>query len=326
MPRTSDVPKSRSSTSTKATALPSVITTFVKSLLLSSNVILLSAPALNVAVLLAPLTVKVPLSVIAPPAVIDKSPDTVDAPNTIAPASTNVTLLPEVIATVEKLFATSFKVILLPEPAASVVVPPVDVIVPLSVISPVLVIVSAPTVWLTPVISRVPLLVNEISPLVAFVPLKLVIVLVLVSVVPPTELVVSSAPLIMAEPDVEIVPADVKVILPVVLKLEAVPKSSAKLAIVILPVPSLREIAPPDLSAAMLFKLLLAFVKVTSPPPRSNKSEVLVLRFNATEPCVIAPADARVNTSVAKAASGVQDDVPNVIAPAPVLPMRISAA
>ena len=69
-----------------------------------SNVMSLPAPAPSVVV---PLTAKAPLSVIAPFAVTLRLPETVDAPRSMALMSFNVTLLPDVIATVLKLSALS---------------------------------------------------------------------------------------------------------------------------------------------------------------------------------------------------------------------------
>src|SRR3990167_6208505 len=92
---------------------------------------LLLDPAAKVA---APTTLNASLSVIAPDDVTDNVPEIVEAPKTIAPVSFSVTLLPEVIATVEKLLLL-FNVISLLAPAAKVVVP-VTAKLPLSVMAP----------------------------------------------------------------------------------------------------------------------------------------------------------------------------------------------
>src|SRR3990167_3471398 len=125
-----------------ATLLPEVIATVEKLLDASSNVILFPDPAASVVV---PVTANVPLSVIAPLAVIPNVPETVDAPKMMAPASVIATLLPLVIATVEKLLAASSNVILFPDPAASVVTP-VTANVPLSVIAPAAVMPNVPEI------------------------------------------------------------------------------------------------------------------------------------------------------------------------------------
>ena len=118
---------------------PLVIDTVLKLLALSS-VISLPAPAASVVV---PVTVRLPLSVMAPPAVTFRVPLTVEAPKLSASASTSVTLRPEVIATVEKLFPAESSVISLPAPAASVVVP-ATFRLPLSVIAPAVVTFKVP--------------------------------------------------------------------------------------------------------------------------------------------------------------------------------------
>src|SRR3989338_7709986 len=123
-----------------ATLLPLVIATVEKLLDASSNVMLFPDPAASVVV---PVTANVPLSVIAPAAVIPNVPETVDAPKSIAPTSVIATLLPDVIATVPKLLDASSNVILFPDPAASVVVH-VTANVPLSVIVPAAVMPNVP--------------------------------------------------------------------------------------------------------------------------------------------------------------------------------------
>ena len=68
-PDTVEAPRSIAFVSVTVTLLPLVIATVVKSLLVLPSVMLLPAPAANVAVFPAPFTVRLPLCVIAPPAV-----------------------------------------------------------------------------------------------------------------------------------------------------------------------------------------------------------------------------------------------------------------
>lgn len=82
-----------------------------------------------------PVTVKIALCEIVPPAVTSYVPDTVDAPNAIAFVSNTLTLLPVVTANVLKLLVKEFNVILLAAPAFNVVVP-VIFNAPLCVIAP----------------------------------------------------------------------------------------------------------------------------------------------------------------------------------------------
>ena len=72
---------------------------------------------------------------------------------------------------------------------------PDTVIEPVCDIAPVLLIIRLPTVCVIPVIPSVLIFVSAIFPLLIFVALKPEIVFALLSVVPPTELVVSNAPL-----------------------------------------------------------------------------------------------------------------------------------
>ena len=79
-----------------------VIANVLKLLPAWSKIMWLLLPAANVAVLLLPLTEMFPESVIAPAAVTDRSPDTVEAPRSIPFVSRIVTSLPVVITNVVK--------------------------------------------------------------------------------------------------------------------------------------------------------------------------------------------------------------------------------
>ena len=92
----------------------------------------LPAPAASVVM---PATTIFPLSVIAPAVVTFRFPLTFDVPRSSALASRSVTLLPLFTATVLKLFPAESRVMSLPAPAASVVVP-VTTTLPLSVMAP----------------------------------------------------------------------------------------------------------------------------------------------------------------------------------------------
>ena len=140
VPDTVDAPKSRSVVLLITTLFPETIETVEKRFALS-RVILFVAPAVKVA---APVTVRLSESVIAPFDVTVKSPETVDAPKSIEFVSTKVTLLAEVITTVEKSFEL-FKVILLADPAANVAVPVTERL-PESVIAPLVVTFSVPEI------------------------------------------------------------------------------------------------------------------------------------------------------------------------------------
>ena len=104
------------------------------------NVMSLALPAASV---VAPVTARAPLCVIAPVVFTPSVPDTVDAPRTTALVSVKLTLLPLVMATVEKLLPAVFNVMSPPEPAASVVTP-VTASAPLCVIAPVVFTPSVP--------------------------------------------------------------------------------------------------------------------------------------------------------------------------------------
>src|SRR3990167_2275399 len=142
MPEIVDAANANAFASTNVTLLPVVMPTDAKSLEASSSVILLPDPAAKVD---APETVKAPLSVIAPAVVTLNVPDIVDALRAKAFASTNVTLLPEVIPTDAKSFEASSSVILLPDPAAKVDAPE-TVKAPLSVIAPAVVTFNVPDI------------------------------------------------------------------------------------------------------------------------------------------------------------------------------------
>ena len=142
LPEIVAAPRSNALLSRSVTLFPLVIVTVLKLLPTESSVISLPAPAASVVV---PVTTTLPLSVMAPPAVTFRIPLTVEAPKLSASASMSVTLRPEVIATVEKLFPTESSVISLPAPAARVVVP-VTTIFPLSVIAPAVVTFKVPAI------------------------------------------------------------------------------------------------------------------------------------------------------------------------------------
>ena len=158
-PDTVDAARSMALVSINVTLFPVVIPTVEKLFVAVSKVMLLPLPAASVVV---PVTAKAPLSVIAPLEVTLKVPDTVEAAKSMALVSTNVTLFPVVIPNVEKLFVAVSSVMLLPEPAANVVVP-VTARAPLSVIAPEAVAVRAPPTVVAPKTSA-PLLVNVAAP------------------------------------------------------------------------------------------------------------------------------------------------------------------
>ena len=91
-----------------------------------------------------PEIVNTPLSDSVLPAVASRFPETVDTPRISAFVSTNVTLFPDMIATVLKSLAL-FKVILFAEPAAKVAIP-VTANTPLSVITPAVVTFRVPEI------------------------------------------------------------------------------------------------------------------------------------------------------------------------------------
>src|SRR3990167_7144978 len=169
---TSNVPlmveaaNSKALASFNVTLLPVVIPTLEK-VFAASSVILFVDPAASV---VAPVTANTPLSVIAPLAVTDKSEEIVDAPKSIALVSTNVTLLPDVIATVAKAFDAWSNVILLLDPTANVVVP-LTPTAPLSVSAPASVTPNVPVmvdvVKSKPSSSRNKVLVAAVTPTVS---------------------------------------------------------------------------------------------------------------------------------------------------------------
>ena len=114
--------------------------TTVEKLLALLRVILLAAPAANVVV---PVTLRLPLSVIAPFAVTERVPLTVEVPKSTPAALLRITLFPLVTLTVEARLLTLSRVILFTAPAANVVAP-VTAKTPLSVITPFAVTERAP--------------------------------------------------------------------------------------------------------------------------------------------------------------------------------------
>ena len=130
VPLTVEAPRSMALVSLRVTFLPFVITTVAKlSELLS--VISFAAPAASVVV---ELTTTFPESVIAPAAVTESVPLTVEAPRSMALVSLRETLLAETMATVPKLFPP-VSVISLAAPAVSEDVPG-EVMVPDCVMAP----------------------------------------------------------------------------------------------------------------------------------------------------------------------------------------------
>lgn len=81
-------------------------------------------------IVVVPVTLKIPLSVTAPPAVTFKFPETVEAPKMMPLLSARKTALALPIATVEKLFNDPVKVAELADPRFRVVAPPTVMVVP----------------------------------------------------------------------------------------------------------------------------------------------------------------------------------------------------
>ena len=111
-------PSTKDPVSARATTLPLGMFTVPK-LLLAFDSVMSLLPAVSVVV---PLTVKAPVWVMAPP-VVTFSVVVVPVPSTKAPVSTRVVTLPLVMFTVLKLLPALSSVMLLPLPAATVVVP-----------------------------------------------------------------------------------------------------------------------------------------------------------------------------------------------------------
>jgi hypothetical protein len=178
--------------------------------------------------------------------------------------------------------------IAMPPEAVAVIVPAPEFTVPVSVSAPVLV-----TVTLPPPLSPIPVTVSGAAalvrltfPLAVFVALKLPTVFAFVSVVPPTELVVSKA-VVPNVPLPEIVPLDVAVIAPDVLLTAAftarlfaapvfarvtvpLPPAVTAAPIVSAPVVAVRLIVP--LAAVVIAPVVVrlpVFVTDTLPPPLS---------------------------------------------------------
>ena len=140
VPEMVEAPRTKAFVSRSVTLFALLTTKVLKLFPAESSVMSFPVPAAAVVV---PVTTTFPLSVIAPVVVTFKAPETVDAPRFKALLSTSVTLRPEVIATVEKLFPAESSVISLPAPAARVVVP-VTAKLPLSVIAPAVVTFKVP--------------------------------------------------------------------------------------------------------------------------------------------------------------------------------------
>ena len=97
VPDTVEAPRSRAFASVTVTLFPLVITSEAKLLAASSRVISFPDPAASV---VAPVTVRVPESVIAPAVFTPNVPETVEAPRIRAFASVTATLFPVVTAIV----------------------------------------------------------------------------------------------------------------------------------------------------------------------------------------------------------------------------------
>src|SRR5207344_1988990 len=104
VPETVEAPRISALMSFSATLLPLVTATVLK-LLALSRVMLLAAPATSV---VAPVTTRLPLSVIAPLVVTFKVPETIEAARSRAFASVRLTLSPVVTPTVLKSLAALF--------------------------------------------------------------------------------------------------------------------------------------------------------------------------------------------------------------------------
>lgn len=170
------------------------------------------------------------------------------------------------------------------------------------------------------------LFVSAILPLPVFVALKLVMVLALPNVVPPTEEVVKRAPLMVLAPASDIVLADVSVtLLPDVEIPFTVPRSSVKF-VTESALLDANDIAPVN-DAAILVKTLLVLASVAPVESRSIKPLEPKL-IGAFDVCVIEPPELNVTKPVANVAAGVQVEalVPIVMFPAVLLPMRTLVA
>ena len=147
LPEIVETPRTIAPELVSATSPPLVIPTNPANVLpASASVMSLAEPAARVVV---PLTARVPLCVIAPAVVTDKSPEIVEAPRSISSVSLSVTFRPVVIDTAPPKSLASSRVMALALPAASVVVPmmsraPESVIVPLAVTARFPEIVEAP--------------------------------------------------------------------------------------------------------------------------------------------------------------------------------------
>src|SRR5438128_531831 len=142
VPEIVEAPRSRALASVRLTLSPLVTPTVLKSLPALLSVMLLAAPAARVVI---PVTFRAPLWVTAPAVVTFRVPDTVEAPKMRALTSRTLTLLPLVTATVLKLLAALFRVMLLAAPAASVVTP-VTARAPLWVTAPAVVTPKVPEI------------------------------------------------------------------------------------------------------------------------------------------------------------------------------------
>ena len=157
-PETVEAPRIKALVSFSVTLRPLVIATVLK-LLALSKVISLPAPAASVVV---PVTARFPLSVSVPAVVTFNVPAIVDVRRSNALLSTNVTLRPDVIPIVLKLFDALFSVISLAAPAARDVVP-VTFSAPLWVIAPSVVTPNVPDTVEAPRIKRISIVQRDIA-------------------------------------------------------------------------------------------------------------------------------------------------------------------
>ena len=129
LPLTVEAPRMSALVSVIVTLLPDAMATVLKLLLVLLSVMLLLAPAASV---VTPVTLRAPSSVMAPSAVTPRVPLMVDVLSSMSSVSVIETLRPDETSSLPKSLLVSSRVMLLPAPALSVVVPPM-LRVPLSV-------------------------------------------------------------------------------------------------------------------------------------------------------------------------------------------------
>ena len=120
LPLIVEAPRSMAFVSLSVTFRPLVTLTAPAMLLAASSVMSLAAPALRVR---EPVMARAPLSVIDPLAFTVRSPLTVEAPRSMAPVSLSVTFLPLTTLTGPPKLLALVSAIVLPEPAARLVLP-----------------------------------------------------------------------------------------------------------------------------------------------------------------------------------------------------------